>query len=57
MFNEGDWIIKCDNCQKEMVYLKMYMENIGGYNELVLRTFPECPYCGAKNSPQLKNRR
>lgn len=54
MFNEGDWIIKCDSCQKEMLYLKMYMENIEGYNELVLRTFPECPHCGANNSPQLK---
>jgi Zn finger protein HypA/HybF involved in hydrogenase expression len=56
MFNENDWVIKCDNCQKEMVYLKMYMETINGYNELILETFPICPHCGSQNSQSLKNK-
>ena len=53
MFNKGEWVIKCDNCQKEYDIPKdapSRLEEVYGEKRLVLDYRPECPYCNTLNS-------
>ncbi len=45
MFNERKWTVKCENCHKDMVYLKIYMETVNGTNELIMEHFNQCEHC------------
>ncbi len=53
MANKKDWIIQCDNCGKEYDIpqdIKGKLEDMEGIKQLVLDTFPICPYCNTQNS-------
>lgn len=53
MVNKGEWVIKCDNCQKEYDIPKdapSRLEEVYGEKRLVLDYRPECPYCNTLNS-------
>lgn len=51
--NKNQWVIMCDNCQKEYDIpdeIPTTIEDMEGTEQLVLETAPICPYCKTLNS-------
>ncbi|WP_414468291.1 hypothetical protein [Methanobacterium sp. ACI-7] len=53
MVEESYWVIKCDSCGKEYDIpsnISTKIEDLGGHDQMVLETSPECPHCKTMNS-------